>query len=130
MVAGDCMVGEAAQQVLVAGGRGVLEAAHPQVAAGHPGQHGARQCGFAIHRAAGADHGQRPCRRDAQRVHRLADDVFAQHRSDGRQAVPAPGERCGSGAFQVDVAQPPVCVDELAEEQRAPVAQSGTKPPN
>ena len=42
VVPGDRVVGEPAQQVGVAGGAGVLEAADPQVAARDPGQHGAR----------------------------------------------------------------------------------------
>ena len=53
IVAGDRVVGEAAQQVDVAGGPGVLEAAHPQVAARDPGQHGPGQQGLAAHLASG-----------------------------------------------------------------------------
>ena len=50
VVPGDRVVGEPAQQVDVAGGPGVLEAAHPQMAAGDPGEHGAGQQGLPAHR--------------------------------------------------------------------------------
>ena len=56
-------------------------------------------------------------------MHRFADDVFAQHRSDRGQAVTAARERGAPGTLEVDVANAPVGVDELAEQQRTPVAQ-------
>ena len=99
----------------VAGGRGVLEAPDPQVTAGDAGEHGAGQQRLALHRAPGRHHGQGSRRRDTQGVHRLADDVFAQHRPHRRQAVATAREGRGAGTLQVDVAQAPVVVDEFAE---------------
>ena len=61
---------------------------------------------------------------DAQRVHRLADDVLAQHRADRGQAVAAARERRGARTLQVQVANGPVRADELAEQQCASVAQA------
>ena len=123
MVPRDRVVGEAPQQVDVARGRGVLEAPHPQVAAGDAGEDGARQKRLSLYRAPGAHYGQGSGSRDTESVHRLADDVFAQHRPDDGQAVTAARERRGPGTLEMDVANAPVGVDELAEQQRAPVAQ-------
>ena len=88
-------------------------------------EHGTGQLRLALYRAAGTHDGQGSRRRDSQRMHRLADDVLAQHRPHRRQAVTAARERRRPGALQVDVAQAPVVVDELAEQQRASVAQPG-----
>ena len=88
VVAGDRVVGQAPQQVEVAGRGGVFEAAHPQVAGGDAGQHRAGQRRLALHRPARRHHGQGSRGGDAQRVHRLADDVLAQHRTR-----PPPGRR-------------------------------------
>ena len=57
-------------------------------------------------------------------MHRLADHVLAQHRSDRREAVAAARERGAPRALEVDIAGLPRGVDELAEQKRAPVAQS------
>ena len=73
--------------------------------------------------APGRDDGQRAGGRDAEGVHRLADDVLAQHRPDRGQPVAAARERRAARALEVQVAQPPVGVGELAEQQRAAVAE-------
>ena len=79
--------------------------------------------GLAAHRPPGRHHGQRAGGRDAEGVHRLADDVLAQHRADRGQAVAAARERRAPGALEVQVAEAAVGVDELAEQQRAAVAE-------
>ncbi len=56
-------------------------------------------------------------------MHRLADDVLAQHRPHRRQAVAAASERRRARTLQVDVAEPAVGVGELTQQQRAAVAQ-------
>ena len=124
VVAGDRVVGEAAQQVEVAVRGGVLERADAQVAARPPGP--APRPGSSVvagDRLAGGDDGERPRGRDAERVHRLADHVLAQHRPDRGLAVAAAGERRAARALQVEVAPAPVGVDELAEQQRPAVAE-------
>ena len=73
---------------------------------GDPREHGAGQDGLASTGAPVADDGEGPGRGDAERVHRLADHVLAQHRADGRQPVAAAGERRAPGALEVEVAQP------------------------
>ena len=93
------------------------------MAARHPSQHGARQQHLSGDGRAGGDDGQRARRRDPERVHGLTDEVLAQHRSERGQAVAPAGERCRSGAFQVEVTAPALTVDELAEQQRATVAE-------
>lgn len=57
-------------------------------------------------------------------MHRLADDVFAQHRTHRGQAVAPAGEWCRTRTLEVDVAEPAVGVSQLAEQHCAPVAQS------
>jgi hypothetical protein len=61
-------------------------------------------------------------------VHRLADHVLAQHRTDRGQAVAATSERRATGALEVQVAQPAVRVDDLTEQECAPVAQPRDEP--
>ena len=87
--------------------RAYWKRADAQVAARHPRQHGPRQDGLALDPPAGRDDGQRPGGRDAQGVHRLADDVLAQHRTDRGQAVAAAGERRAARSLEVQVAQRP-----------------------
>jgi hypothetical protein len=128
VVTADRVVGEAAQEVHVAGGPGVLEAPHAQMAAGDPGEHGSWQQGLAAHRAPGRHHGERAGRGDAEGVHRLADDVLTQHRTDRGQAVAAARERRAPGALEVQVAKVAVGVDELTEQECAPVAETRDEP--
>ena len=100
-----------------------LEGAHPQVAGRDAGQHGAGQFPFAIHRLAGGGHRQRTRRRDSECVHRLADQRFTQHGSDGGLAVAAAREGRAPRPLERDVAPLAVAVDHLAQQQRAAVAQ-------
>jgi hypothetical protein len=123
MVTADRVVGEATQQVDVARGPGVLEGAHAQVAGGHPGEDRSRQQGLAAHGAPGRHDGERAGRRDAEGVHRLADDVLAQHRPDHRQPVAAAGERRAPRPLEMQVAQAATGIDELAEQERPPVTE-------
>jgi hypothetical protein len=123
VVARDRVVDQAAQQAGVAGRPGVLEAPDAQVAAGHASEHRPGQHRLAPDPATGRDDGQRPRRRDAQRVHRLAHDVLAQHRPDRRQPVPAAREGRASRALEVQVAARAVRRRELAEQQRPAVPE-------
>ena len=79
--------------------------------------------GLAQHRLAGGDDRQRARGRDAERVHRLADQYLAQHRPDRRLAVAAARERRPARALEGDVAAPAGAVDHLAEQDRAAVAE-------
>jgi len=67
---------------------------------------------------------------DAERVHRLGDDIFAQHRAERGAAVALARERRPARAFELDVAPRAAAVDDLAEQDRAPSPSWGTKLPN
>ena len=56
-------------------------------------------------------------------MHRLADHVLAQHRPERRASVAAAGERRAPGPFEVEVEACAVGTDDLAEQQRPPVAE-------
>jgi len=58
-----------------------------------------------------------------KRVHRLADEIFAQNRSKRSASVAAPGERRLPRAFQLDVAPHAVAIQDLAEQDCAPIAE-------
>ena len=60
---------------------------------------------------------------NAERGHRLADDVFAQHRPERGAAVAAARERRRAGPLELDVAADAVGVDDLAEQDGAAVAE-------
>jgi integrase len=58
-------------------------------------------------------------------LHRLADDVLAQHRAHRGLAVSAPGERGAPGPLEMKVAAAPLYIGHLAEQQRAAVPEAG-----
>ncbi len=131
----DGVAGEVGEQLPIAGVGRVLERTDAQVARGHASQHRARQrprvAGDVLARRA---HGQGPRGGDAERVHRLADDVLAQHRPHSCLAVAAASERGAARTFQVQVAadagHPAVCLavrraDEFAQQQRPAVTEAG-----
>ena len=121
---GDGVVGGCTQQVPVAGRGGVLERAHAQMARCYPGEYRARQRPFPEHLLARGDHRERPRGGDAEAVHGLADDILAQHRPYHGLAVGAPGERGAPGPLDMEVAAAPLCIDHLAEQQRAAIPEA------
>ena len=123
MVARDRVVGQAPHEVRPALRRRVLKGADANVARRDADQHRARQQRLSHDVLAGRHDGERPRRRDAQRMHGLADHVLAQHRADGRLPVAAARERRAPRALQVQVATAPVDVEHLAEQQRPTVAE-------
>ncbi len=123
MVAGDRVVRQAPHERLTAVGRGVLERPDPDVAGRDAGEHRAGQQPLPRDLLARRDHGERAAGRDPERVHRLAEDVLAQHRPDDRLAVASARERRAAGALEVQVAPVAVRVEDLAEQQRATIAQ-------
>ena len=123
VVARDRVVGELAHALDVAARGEELERADADVARGDARQHRAGQHRLAQHRLAGGDDRERARGRDAERVHRLADQHLAQHRPDRRLAVAAARERRAARALEGDVAAPAGAVDHLAEQERAAVAE-------
>ncbi len=57
-------------------------------------------------------------------MHGLTHDALAQHRTDRGQAVATAGERRGPRALEVDVAKAAVGVDDLSQQEGAPVAET------
>ena len=112
-----------AERIHVAARGEELEGADADVARGDARQHGAGQGHFAPHRLAGRDNRERSRGGNAERGHRLADDVLAQHRPERGAAVAAARERRGAGALELDVAAHAVGVDDLAQKNGAPVAE-------
>jgi hypothetical protein len=129
VVARDRVVQQLPQPRRIVAGGEVLEGAHAQVARGHAGQHGAGQHAVAVDRLAGGGDGERSRRRDAQRVHRLADQHLAQHRPDGGLAVAAAREGRAPRALEGDVTALSLAVHELAHQQRPPVTELGREAP-
>ena len=58
-------------------------------------------------------------------MHRLADQVFAQHRPEHRLAVANARERRAPGPLEMDIAPAARPVDHLADQQRAAIAELG-----
>ena len=83
----DGVVGKRLQCGDVAQGCGILEGGDPDMALGGSGQHGPGFQAAAMDALAGGDDGETARRRNVQRVHRFADQVFAQHRPQRRLAV-------------------------------------------
>ena len=77
----------------------------------------------ASHRLAGGRRGERARRRDAERRHRLADEVLAQDGPERGATVAASRERGAARALELDVPSLAVLADDLAEQDRASVAQ-------
>ncbi len=61
-------------------------------------------------------------------MHRLAEDVFAQHRPDRGQTITAACERGPTRALQVEVAEVAARIGQLTEQQRTPIAQARVEP--
>ena len=102
-----------------------LHGADADVARGHAREHRAVEHRLAIDRLARRHHGQAPRGRNAERVHRLADDVFPQHRPErGAPVTPAREPRLPR-PFQLDVQAIAGRRDLLAEQDRTAVAESG-----
>ena len=113
------------QRRLVVVRRRPLHRADADVARGHAREHGALEHRLAIDRLARRHHGQAPGGRNAERVHRLADDVFPQHRPERGAPVTAAGEPRLPCPFQLNVHAIAGRRDLLAEQDRAAVAEGG-----
>ena len=123
IVAGDRMGAQFPQRRLVAARGEILERADPYVARCHPRQDSAGQQRLAKHALARGHGGERPRRGNAQRRHRLADDIFPHHRAERRAPVAAARKRRAPRALQLQVAPPTGRVDHLAQKDRPAVAE-------
>ena len=113
------------QRLLVVVCRRPLHRADADVAGGDAREHRALEHRLAIHRLAGRHDRQAARGRNAERVHRLADDVFAQHRPERGAAVAAARESRLPRPFQLDVQAIAGRRDLLAEQDGAAVAEGG-----
>ena len=83
------MIGEQAKPLEVTASGEELERADPDVACRHARENSAGQESLARHRFSGHHGGERTRRRDAQRRHRFAYDIFPQHRSERSATIAA-----------------------------------------
>jgi hypothetical protein len=120
----DGVVGEPPEEIRIPARRRILEGPDPEMAGGDADEHRSGQERVAGDLLPGREHGERPRRGDAEGVHRLADQVLAQHRPDRRLAVPAAGEGRPAGSLEVDVAAPAFAIEDLAEQERPTVAEA------
>jgi len=124
-MATEGVAGEQAQGLEILEGGNVLEGADADVAGGDAGQNGAGEGAIAEHRFAGGGNGQGPGGGNAQGVHGLAHEVFAQHGAEGGASVAATGVRGGAGAFELNIDASPIRREVLAQNDGPPVAQQG-----
>ena len=123
VMAGDDVVGQLAHAVGVAARGEILEGTDAHVAGRHARQHRAGHGTLAEHVLAGGHRRKCPRGRHAHRVHRFADQVFAQHRADGGAAVAVARERSGPGALELQVAALAAAVDQFTQQDGAAVAK-------
>ena len=123
VVPGDDVIGQPPHALGIAARREILEGADADVAGGDAGQHGAGQRHLAHHMLARDHGGERARGGNAERGHRLADDVFAQHRAERGAAVAAARKRRRAGALELDVAADAVGVDDFTEQDGAAVPE-------
>ena len=123
IVPGDDVIGQPPHAVGIAARGKELEGADADVARRDARQHRAGQRRLAHHDLAGHDRGERSRGRNAERGHRLADDVFAQHRTERGAAIAAARKRRRARALELDVAADAVGVDDFAEQDGAAVAE-------
>ena len=102
-----------------------LHGADADMARGNARQHGAVEHRLAIDRLARLHHGQAPGGRNAERVHRLADDVFPQHRPERGAPVTPAGEPRLPCPFQLNVHAIAGWRDLLAKQDRTAIAEGG-----
>ncbi len=119
----DHMGGQRLQRFHIPARREILERAHTDMARRDPGQHRAGQRALAQHRLAGGHCRQGPRRGNAQRMHRLRDQILSQHRPQPGPPVAHPRIGRRARALQLDVPPHAVPIHHLAQKQRPPVAQ-------
>ena len=123
VVAGDHVIGQCAQRLFIAARGEILERAHADMRTCHAGQHRTGAHAFAMHFLARGHGCQRAGGGNAERMHRLADHVFTQHRPKPGAPVAPAREGRRAGALELDVAPRSVGADHLAKQHGAPVAK-------
>ena len=119
----DDVISEAPDRIQIPARREELEGADTDVARRDAGQYRAGQRRLAPNRLAGRHSGECSGRRNPERRHRLADDVFAQDRPERRASVALPGKRRWARPLELDVAAHAVAIDHLAEKNGTSVTE-------
>src|SRR6516164_4412419 len=87
------------------------------------GQDRAGQRRLAPNWLAGRHSGERSGRRNPERRHRLADDIFAQDRPERRSSVAQSGKRRRARTLELDVLAHAIAIDHLAEKNGTSVTE-------
>ena len=124
VVASERVRREAGERFAIVARGEELEGADAHVARGHAREHRARQRALVAENGLACRHRrERACRGYAERRHRLAHEILAQHRPEGGASVSASREGRPARAFELDVASLPVGSDDLAEQDRPTVTE-------
>ena len=119
----DDVISEAPDRIQIPARREELEGADTDVARRDAGQYRAGQRRLAPNRLAGRHSGERSGRRNPERRHRLADDVFAQDRPERGASIAPPGKRRWARPLELDVAAHAVAIDHLAKKNGTAVTE-------
>jgi hypothetical protein len=87
-VAIDYVIGQTFDGFQVAACREILKGSDADVTRCDAGQYGPSQLTVAIHGFTGRDGRQRPCGRNSERMHRFANEIFAQDRPNAARPSP------------------------------------------
>ena len=89
----------------------------------HARQYGARQQGLPHNLLASRHRRQRPRCRDAERRHRLTNNILPQHRPQYSASIAHAREGRTTSAFQLNVVAHTIVVDQFAEQDRPAIAE-------
>ncbi len=121
---GDGLIGQQSQGVDILASPKILKRSDANVTRRNAREHTARQRPFLAHDSfTGGDSGERAGRGYPERGHRFADNVFTDHRAEGRFAIAAAREWRAPRALQLQIVPRAVRVDDFAEQERAAVAE-------
>src|SRR5262249_9319916 len=119
----DDVISKAPDRIQIPLRREELEGADADVARRDAGQDRAGQRHLAPNRLAGCHSSERSGRRNPERRHRLADNIFAQDRPERRSSVALPGKRRWARPLELDVAAHAIAIDHLAEKNGTSVTK-------
>ena len=128
VVPGDGILRQRPDLRLLAARGKELKRADAQMACGDTGKNGTGQGGLAPDGLSCRHDRQRPGGGHTRCRHELRDQVFAQHRRDGRLAIAAARERGLSRSLQLKIKAAAIRGDDFAQKMRAPVAKLGREP--
>src|SRR5690606_4341677 len=117
------VIGEPFDGVVIAAAAEKLERANANVAAGNTREHATGQEGIARDAFAAGDGGEAARGRHTEHGHRFADDVFAQHRAQRREAIAIARVRRLSTALELNVVTPAITADHFAQQDGAAIAE-------